>query len=55
MASSSFKQELSFQVDGAQNMRLLCVSQSDGQDDTVLGKASLWVARYFKYIKITCK
>uniref|UniRef100_A0A7N6A6R5 Uncharacterized protein n=1 Tax=Anabas testudineus TaxID=64144 RepID=A0A7N6A6R5_ANATE len=53
MASSSFKQELSFQVDGAQNMRLLCVSQSDGQDDTVLGKASLWVARYFKYIKIT--
>ncbi|XP_067380412.1 active breakpoint cluster region-related protein isoform X2 [Channa argus] len=34
-------QELSFQVDGAQNMRVLCVSQSDGQDDTVLGKTTL--------------
>uniref|UniRef100_A0A3P9D496 Si:dkey-33c9.6 n=1 Tax=Maylandia zebra TaxID=106582 RepID=A0A3P9D496_9CICH len=31
-------QELSFQVDGAQNLRVLCVSQSNGQDDTVLGK-----------------
>ncbi|KAM6895181.1 active breakpoint cluster region-related protein isoform 1-T1 [Lycodopsis pacificus] len=34
-------QELCFQVDGAQDLRVLCVSQSDGQDDTVLGKASL--------------
>ncbi|XP_051284797.1 active breakpoint cluster region-related protein isoform X1 [Dicentrarchus labrax] len=34
-------QELSLQVDGAQNLRVLCVSQSDGQDDTVLGKASV--------------
>ncbi|XP_026209151.1 active breakpoint cluster region-related protein isoform X2 [Anabas testudineus] len=41
--SPHWDQELSFQVDGAQNMRLLCVSQSDGQDDTVLGKASLWL------------
>ncbi|XP_044041038.1 active breakpoint cluster region-related protein isoform X3 [Siniperca chuatsi] len=34
-------QELSFQVDGAQDLRVLCVGQSDGQDDTVLGKASV--------------
>ncbi|XP_070786126.1 active breakpoint cluster region-related protein isoform X2 [Enoplosus armatus] len=34
-------QELSFQVDGAQDLRVLCVSQSDGQDDAVLGKASV--------------
>ncbi|XP_032367236.1 active breakpoint cluster region-related protein isoform X4 [Etheostoma spectabile] len=34
-------QELSFQVDGAQHLRVFCVSQSDGQDDTVLGKASV--------------
>ncbi|KAK2863099.1 hypothetical protein Q5P01_002632 [Channa striata] len=34
-------QELSFQVDGAKNMRVLCVSQSDGQDDSVLGKTTL--------------
>ncbi|XP_054457352.1 active breakpoint cluster region-related protein isoform X2 [Anoplopoma fimbria] len=34
-------QELCFQVDGAQDLRVLCVSQSDGQDDTVLGKASV--------------
>ncbi|XP_029382776.1 breakpoint cluster region protein isoform X1 [Echeneis naucrates] len=34
-------QELSFQVDGAQNLRVLCVGQSDGQDDTVLGKSTL--------------
>nr|XP_043877733.1 active breakpoint cluster region-related protein isoform X3 [Solea senegalensis] len=33
-------QELSFQVDGAQNLRLLCVSQSDRRDDTVLGKTT---------------
>ncbi|KAM4536877.1 active breakpoint cluster region-related protein isoform 3-T3 [Odontesthes bonariensis] len=31
-------QELSFQVDGAQSMKVLCVSQSDGQDETVLGR-----------------
>ncbi|XP_038588586.1 active breakpoint cluster region-related protein isoform X2 [Micropterus salmoides] len=34
-------QELSFQVDGAQDLRVLCVSQSDRQGDTVLGKASI--------------
>ncbi|XP_039996245.1 active breakpoint cluster region-related protein isoform X3 [Xiphias gladius] len=34
-------QELSFQVDKAQNLRVLCVSQSDRQDDTVLGKTNL--------------
>ncbi|XP_041821379.1 breakpoint cluster region protein isoform X2 [Chelmon rostratus] len=34
-------QELSFQVDGARDLRVLCVSQSDGQDDAVLGKASV--------------
>ncbi|XP_070711068.1 active breakpoint cluster region-related protein [Pempheris klunzingeri] len=34
-------QELSFQVDGAQGLRVFCVSQSDGQDDTVLGKTSV--------------
>nr|XP_046237451.1 active breakpoint cluster region-related protein isoform X2 [Scatophagus argus] len=34
-------QELSFQVDGAQQMKVLCVSQSDGRDDAVLGKASV--------------
>ncbi|KAM4564819.1 active breakpoint cluster region-related protein isoform 2-T2 [Fundulus diaphanus] len=34
-------QELSFQVDGAQKMMVLCVSQSDGQDDTVLGKTTV--------------
>ncbi|XP_068569434.1 active breakpoint cluster region-related protein isoform X2 [Cebidichthys violaceus] len=34
-------QELCFQVDGAQDLRVLCVSQSDGQDNTVLGKASV--------------
>ncbi|XP_028998885.1 active breakpoint cluster region-related protein [Betta splendens] len=39
--SPHWDQELSFQVDGAQNMRVLCVSQSDQQDDTVLGKESL--------------
>ncbi|XP_036002298.1 breakpoint cluster region protein isoform X2 [Fundulus heteroclitus] len=33
-------QELSFQVDGAQKMMVLCVSQSDGQD-TVLGKTTV--------------
>lgn len=33
-------QELSFQVDGAQNLRVLCVSQSDGQSDTILGKTT---------------
>ncbi|XP_070848817.1 active breakpoint cluster region-related protein isoform X2 [Chaetodon trifascialis] len=34
-------QELSFQVDGARDLRVLCVSQSDGHDETVLGKASV--------------
>lgn len=34
-------QELSFQVDGAQELRVLCVSQSDGRDGSVLGKASV--------------
>ncbi|XP_067435872.1 breakpoint cluster region protein [Thunnus thynnus] len=34
-------QELSLQVDEAQNLRLLCVSQSDGGDDAVLGKTSV--------------
>ncbi|XP_038150788.1 breakpoint cluster region protein isoform X3 [Cyprinodon tularosa] len=34
-------QELSFQVDGAQKMMVLCVSQSNGQDGTVLGKSTL--------------
>ncbi|XP_051799992.1 active breakpoint cluster region-related protein isoform X2 [Acanthochromis polyacanthus] len=34
-------QELSFQVDGAQNMSVLCVSQSDGQNDTVLGRTTV--------------
>ncbi|XP_042368351.1 active breakpoint cluster region-related protein isoform X2 [Plectropomus leopardus] len=34
-------QELSFQVDGAQELRVLCVSQSDRQDQTVLGKAAV--------------
>ncbi|KAF0029271.1 hypothetical protein F2P81_018376 [Scophthalmus maximus] len=35
-----FKQEVTLQVDGAQNLRLLCVSQSDGPEDAVLGKAT---------------
>ncbi|KAE8279125.1 Breakpoint cluster region protein [Larimichthys crocea] len=34
-------QELSFHVDGARDLKVLCVSQSDGQGDTVLGKASV--------------
>ncbi|XP_037615594.1 breakpoint cluster region protein isoform X1 [Sebastes umbrosus] len=34
-------QELCFQVDGAQNLRVFCVSQSGGHDDAVLGKASV--------------
>ncbi|XP_056299074.1 active breakpoint cluster region-related protein isoform X2 [Pseudoliparis swirei] len=34
-------QELCFQVDGAQELRLLCVSESDGQHDIVLGKTSV--------------
>ncbi|TMS02309.1 Active breakpoint cluster region-related protein [Larimichthys crocea] len=33
--------ELSFHVDGARDLKVLCVSQSDGQGDTVLGKASV--------------
>ncbi|XP_071062626.1 breakpoint cluster region protein isoform X1 [Pseudochaenichthys georgianus] len=34
-------QELQFQVDAAQELRLLCVSQADGKNDTVLGKTSV--------------
>ncbi|XP_035507224.2 breakpoint cluster region protein isoform X3 [Scophthalmus maximus] len=34
------QQEVTLQVDGAQNLRLLCVSQSDGPEDAVLGKAT---------------
>ncbi|KAF7644844.1 hypothetical protein LDENG_00214620 [Lucifuga dentata] len=34
-------QELCFQVDGAQSLWVLCVTQPEGQDDTVLGKASV--------------
>ncbi|KAM6908951.1 active breakpoint cluster region-related protein [Xenentodon cancila] len=34
-------QELSFQVDGAQKMMVLCVSQSDEHEDTVLGKTTV--------------
>ncbi|KAM9335239.1 active breakpoint cluster region-related protein [Symphorus nematophorus] len=34
-------QELSLQVDGARQLRVLCVSQSDGQDEAVLGKTSV--------------
>ncbi|XP_041842653.1 active breakpoint cluster region-related protein isoform X2 [Melanotaenia boesemani] len=34
-------QELSFQVDGAQSMKVLCVSQSDTEEDTVLGKTTV--------------
>nr|XP_019950927.1 PREDICTED: active breakpoint cluster region-related protein-like isoform X2 [Paralichthys olivaceus] len=33
-------QELTFQVDGAQNLRVVCVSQSDEHDESVLGKTS---------------
>ncbi|XP_047439708.1 breakpoint cluster region protein isoform X2 [Mugil cephalus] len=36
-----WEQELSFQVDGARKMKVLCVSQSDGQDDAVLGKTTV--------------
>ncbi|KAM9718054.1 active breakpoint cluster region-related protein [Menidia menidia] len=39
--SPHWDQELTFQVDGAQNMRVLCVSQSDGQDDSILGKNTM--------------
>ncbi|XP_034413045.1 active breakpoint cluster region-related protein isoform X2 [Cyclopterus lumpus] len=39
-------QELCFQVDGAQELRLLCVSESGGQHHTVLGRAS---------VKLDCK
>ncbi|XP_028284942.1 active breakpoint cluster region-related protein [Parambassis ranga] len=34
-------QELTFQVDGAQSMKVLCVSQTDGRDDAVLGKTTV--------------
>ncbi|XP_037530417.1 active breakpoint cluster region-related protein [Nematolebias whitei] len=33
--------ELSFEVDGAKSMKVLCVAQSDGQEDSVLGKTSV--------------
>ncbi|CAJ1086164.1 active breakpoint cluster region-related protein-like [Xyrichtys novacula] len=39
--SPFWDQELSFQVDGAKELRVICVSQGDGQDDTVLGKAAV--------------
>ncbi|XP_020484909.2 active breakpoint cluster region-related protein [Labrus bergylta] len=39
--SPHWEQELSFQVDGARELRVLCVSQSDGEGDTVLGKAAV--------------
>ncbi|KAM3590067.1 uncharacterized protein V6R79_003178 [Siganus canaliculatus] len=34
-------QELCFQVDGARRLRVLCLAQTDGQDDAVIGKAAL--------------
>nr|XP_015802359.2 breakpoint cluster region protein isoform X1 [Nothobranchius furzeri] len=34
-------QELTFHVDGAHNMKVLCVSQNEGQNDTVLGKTTV--------------
>ncbi|KAM4611554.1 active breakpoint cluster region-related protein [Polymixia lowei] len=40
----TWNQEFSFQVDGAQTLRVLCVSQADPEDsgdDTVLGKGSV--------------
>ncbi|XP_041634817.1 active breakpoint cluster region-related protein isoform X1 [Cheilinus undulatus] len=39
--SPHWDQELTFLVDGAQELRVLCVKQSDGQDDMVLGKAAV--------------
>lgn len=42
----SVQQELSLQVDGAQHLRVLCVSQSDGQDDVILGKTSVQVGNH---------
>lgn len=39
-----FQQELSFEVDGAKSMKVLCVAQSDGQD-SVLGKTSVEVQK----------
>ncbi|XP_071371394.1 active breakpoint cluster region-related protein isoform X1 [Centroberyx affinis] len=39
--SPHWDQELTFQVDGAQNLKVLCVSQSEGGEDAVLGKASV--------------
>lgn len=37
---------MSFEVDGAKNMKLLCVSQSNGQDDSVLGKTTVKVQKH---------
>ncbi|XP_017281706.1 active breakpoint cluster region-related protein [Kryptolebias marmoratus] len=34
-------QELSFEVDSAKNMQVLCVGQTDGQEESVLGKTTL--------------
>ncbi|KAL6118544.1 uncharacterized protein ACO6RY_03330 [Pungitius sinensis] len=34
-------QELCLQVDGAQDLRVICVGQSDREDESVLGKASV--------------
>lgn len=43
--SSPVTQELSFQVDGARQVKVLCVSQAEGQDDAVLGKTLVQVRR----------
>lgn len=39
----TWNQELWLQVDGAQHLRVLCVSQCDGQDDALLGKTTVQV------------
>ncbi|KAM9827732.1 active breakpoint cluster region-related protein [Neosynchiropus ocellatus] len=39
--SPHWEQELSFQVDEARNLRLLCVSHCHGCEDTILGRATL--------------
>ncbi|XP_074518078.1 active breakpoint cluster region-related protein [Halichoeres trimaculatus] len=39
--SPHWDQELSFQVDRAKELRVICVSQGDGQEDTVLGKSTV--------------
>ncbi|XP_053715474.1 active breakpoint cluster region-related protein isoform X1 [Synchiropus splendidus] len=39
--SPHWEQELSFQMDEAQNLQLLCVSHCHGCEDTILGRATL--------------